>query len=77
LEVISKKEVITMRQTAHKAVMLRLDPEVHEAIAAVAKAEKRSITAQVELVLERYLTGLETDPELAKVLPKIEPLVLV
>jgi hypothetical protein len=62
-----------MRQTAHKAVMLRLDPEVHEAIAAVAKAEKRSITAQVELVLERYLTGLESDPELAKVLPKTEP----
>jgi hypothetical protein len=62
-----------MRQTAHKAVMLRLDPEVHEAIAAVAKAEKRSITAQVELVLEKYLENLEGDPELGKYLPKREP----
>ena len=62
-----------MKTSPHKAVLLRLDPEVHEAMAGIAKAEKRSITAQVEMILEAYLEKVADDPKLGQFVPKIEP----
>ena len=41
--------------TGRKAVLLRLDPEVHDALARWAADELRSTNAQVEFLLRRAL----------------------
>ena len=41
--------------TDRKAILLRLDPKVHEALQRWAQDELRSLNAQVEFVLRRAL----------------------
>lgn len=41
---------------ARHAVLLRLDPAVHEALSRWAADELRSVNAQIEIVLRRALT---------------------
>ena len=44
------------RRRERKAVLLRLDPEVHEALARWAADDLRSINAQIEWLLRRAVT---------------------
>lgn len=51
-----------------KAVSIRLDPTIHEQVEQLARADKRSFSQFVELILERYLrsTPLETEVSLGQ-----------
>lgn len=53
-----------------RAVLLRLDPAVHEALARWADDELRSVNAQVELVLRRALGAEGRLPRDAGPLPR-------
>ena len=52
------------------AVLLRLDPAVHAAVARWAEDELRSVNAQVELVLRRALAQAGRLPDGAGPLPR-------
>lgn len=52
------------------AVLLRLDPAVHEALARWAQDEFRSVNAQVELVLRNALRAAGREPKDAGPLPR-------
>jgi hypothetical protein len=52
------------------AVLLRLDPAVHEALTRWAQDEFRSVNAQVELVLRNALRAAGREPRDAGPLPR-------
>jgi hypothetical protein len=52
------------------AVLLRLDPAVHEALAKWAADELRSVNAQVEMILRRALAQAGRSPSGAAPLPR-------
>jgi hypothetical protein len=52
------------------AVLLRLDPAVHEALTRWAADELRSVNAQIEMVLRRALTEAGRAPRDAGPLPR-------
>ncbi|MGV1008764.1 MAG: hypothetical protein ACOYBY_09170 [Dermatophilaceae bacterium] len=52
------------------AVLLRLDPAVHEALAKWAADELRSVNAQVEMILRRALTQAGRHPSGAAPVPR-------
>lgn len=58
------------RRPSRHAVLLRLDPAVHEALSRWAADELRSVNAQVELVLRRALTEAGRLPTDAGPLPR-------
>ena len=53
-----------------KSVLLRLEPEVHDAIARWARDELRSTNAQVEFLLRRALTEAGRMPRQAAPMPR-------
>lgn len=58
------------RRRERHAVLLRLDPAVHEALARWAQDEFRSVNAQVELVLRNALRAAGREPKDAGPLPR-------
>lgn len=54
---------------ARHAVLLRLDPAVHTAVARWADDELRSVNAQIELIVRRALTEEGRMPREARPLP--------
>ncbi|MBQ0987690.1 hypothetical protein KBZ10_24860 [Streptomyces sp. F63] len=53
-----------------KQVLLRLDPAVHDALAAWAAAELRSTNAQIEFLLRRALSDAGRLPKTVRPIPK-------
>ena len=53
-----------------KAILLRLDPAVHDALARWASDEFRSLNAQIEVLLRRALTDAGRMPRNAAPLPR-------
>ena len=53
-----------------KAILLRLDPAVHDALARWASDEFRSLNAQIEVLLRRALTDAGRMPRQAAPLPR-------
>jgi hypothetical protein len=53
-----------------KAVLLRIDPGVHDALARWAADELRSLNAHIEMVLRQALTGAGRMPKQAQPLPR-------
>lgn len=53
-----------------KAILLRLDPAVHDALATWAADDLRSVNAQIELLLREALTKAGRKPRGAKPIPK-------
>lgn len=53
-----------------KQVLLRLDPAVHDALAAWAAAELRSTNAQIEFLLRRALADAGRLPSAARPIPR-------
>ncbi|HYN65473.1 MAG TPA: hypothetical protein VES93_01210 [Ornithinibacter sp.] len=53
-----------------KAILLRLDPAVHDALARWAADDLRSVNAQVELVIRNALSDAGRTPHAAKPLPR-------
>lgn len=51
----------TMPRRPHVAMMLRLPPELHARLAALAEREHRSASAQVIHILDRWLAQHEQD----------------
>jgi hypothetical protein len=60
---------VTERPT-RKQVLLRLDPAVHDALAAWAAAELRSTNAQIEFLLRRALAEAGRLPSAAGPIPR-------
>ena len=58
------------RAGARRAVLLRLDPAVHEALGRWAADELRSVNAQIEIVLRRALADAGRAPKDAGPLPR-------
>ncbi|RIQ15775.1 hypothetical protein, partial [Jiangella rhizosphaerae] len=58
------------RRRERHAVLLRLDPAVHEALTRWARDEFRSVNAQVELVLRNALRAAGREPKDAGPLPR-------
>lgn len=52
------------------AVLLRLDPQVHEALARWARDDLRSVNAQIEMLLRRALTDAGRAPTGAAPIPR-------
>jgi hypothetical protein len=53
-----------------KQVLLRIDPEVHDALARWATDEFRSLNAHIEMLLRQALTGAGRMPKHAQPLPR-------
>ncbi len=53
-----------------KSVLLRIDPDVHDALARWAADEFRSVNAQIEMLLRQALTGAGRMPKAAGPLPR-------
>ncbi|SEF80252.1 hypothetical protein SAMN05216223_10276 [Actinacidiphila yanglinensis] len=53
-----------------KQVLLRLDPAVHDALAAWASGELRSTNAQIEYLLRRALTEAGRMPSAVRPIPR-------
>ena len=53
-----------------KAILLRLDPAVHDALARWASDEFRSLNAQIEVLLRRALTDAGRMPRKAAPVPR-------
>ncbi|BEP15797.1 hypothetical protein acdb102_41080 [Acidothermaceae bacterium B102] len=53
-----------------KQLLLRIDPDVHDALARWAGDEFRSVNAHIELLLRQALTGEGRMPKRAGPLPK-------
>ncbi|WP_051722855.1 hypothetical protein [Streptomyces albus] len=51
-------------------MLLRLDPAVHDALAAWAAAELRSTNAQIEFLLRRALSDADRLPKTIRPIPK-------
>ncbi len=58
------------RRPARKQVLLRLDPAVHDALAAWAAGELRSTNAQIEYLLRRALADAGRLPSAARPIPR-------
>jgi hypothetical protein len=65
----SQREAREARE--RKKILLRLDPAVHDALAAWAASELRSTNAQIELILRRALSDAGRLP--ARVAPLRRP----
>ena len=59
-----------MRAHERKQVLLRIDPDVHDALARWAAAEFRSLNAHVEMLLRRALEESGRMPRHARPLPR-------
>jgi hypothetical protein len=53
-----------------RSVLLRIDPDVHDALARWAADELRSVNAQIEMLLRQALTGAGRMPKAAGPLPR-------
>jgi hypothetical protein len=53
-----------------KNVLLRIDPDVHDALTRWATDEFRSLNAQIEMLLRQALTGAGRMPNAAGPLPR-------
>jgi hypothetical protein len=53
-----------------KQVLLRIDPDVHDALARWADDELRSVNAQIEMLLRQALTAAGRMPKAARPLPR-------
>jgi hypothetical protein len=53
-----------------KQVLLRIDPEVYDALARWADDELRSVNAQIEMLLRQALTNAGRMPKSARPLPR-------
>jgi hypothetical protein len=53
-----------------KQVLLRIDPDVHDALTRWAADELRSVNAQIEMLLRQALTGAGRMPKAARPLPR-------
>lgn len=53
-----------------KQLLLRIDPEVHDALARWASDEFRSVNAQIEMLLRQALSGAGRMPKAARPLPR-------
>jgi hypothetical protein len=53
-----------------KAILLRVDPDVHDALARWATDEYRSVNAHIEMILRQALTGAGRMPKHARPLPR-------
>ncbi|MGI8761470.1 MAG: hypothetical protein ACR2LF_09320 [Jatrophihabitantaceae bacterium] len=53
-----------------KQVLLRIDPDVHDALARWASDEFRSVNAQIEMLLRQALTSAARMPKSARALPR-------
>ncbi|MFI0900324.1 hypothetical protein [Streptomyces sp. NPDC020983] len=63
-------EAAPAARRARKQVLLRLDPAVHDAVAAWAAAELRSTNAQIEFLLRRALGDAGRLPSAARPIPR-------
>lgn len=57
-------------RAARRQVLLRLDPAVHDALAAWAAVELRSTNAQIEFLLRRALADAGRLPSAARPIPR-------
>ncbi len=53
-----------------KQVLLRIDPDVHDALTRWASDEFRSLNAQIEMLLRQALTSAARMPKAAQPLPR-------
>ena len=53
-----------------KAILLRLDPAVHDALARWAADDLRSVNAQIELLIRNALAEAGRTPHAAKPIPR-------
>jgi hypothetical protein len=53
-----------------KQVLLRIDPEVHDALTRWATDEFRSVNAQIEMLLRNALTSAGRMPKAARPIPR-------
>jgi hypothetical protein len=53
-----------------KQVLLRIDPEVYDALARWANDELRSVNAQIEMLLRQALSGAGRMPKAARPIPR-------
>lgn len=53
-----------------KQVMLRMDPDVHDALSRWADDEYRSVNAQIEMLLRQALSNAGRMPKSARPLPR-------
>ena len=62
---MNKKESDTMKTSSpgRKAMLLRLDPSVHQALAQWAEEDSRSLNSHIELLLRDDLAGANRLPE--------------
>lgn len=56
--------------TERKQVLLRIDPQVHDALARWAADELRSLNAQIEMLLRHALTDAGRMPRHARPMPR-------
>ncbi|MEV6005229.1 hypothetical protein AB0M29_00320 [Streptomyces sp. NPDC051976] len=61
---------MTQSRPPRKQVLLRLDPAVHDALAAWAAGELRSTNAQIEFLLRRALSEAGRLPAAARPIPR-------
>ncbi len=55
-------ETTTITVPARKAMLLRLDPAVHKALAQWAEEDSRSLNSHIELLLRKDLTAADRMP---------------
>ena len=53
-----------------KSILLRIDPDVHDALARWATDELRSVNAQIEMLLRQALASAGRMPKAARPLPR-------
>ena len=53
-----------------KSILLRIDPDVHDALARWATDEFRSVNAQIEMLLRQALASAGRMPKAARPLPR-------
>lgn len=61
--IMNNKETEAMKTPGRKAMLLRLDPSVHEALAQWAEEDSRSLNSHIELLLRDDLAGANRLPE--------------
>ena len=53
-----------------KQLLLRIDPDVHDALSRWANDELRSVNAQIEMLLRQALAGAGRMPKAARPIPR-------
>ncbi|MDO4718378.1 MAG: hypothetical protein Q4B08_12560 [Propionibacteriaceae bacterium] len=66
----SDRQDAASRSAERKAVLLRLDPAVHEALTRWAGDELRSVNAQIEVILREALRRAGRSPAGIRPIPK-------